>query len=258
MLALQSMTHTSYAIQPMEDEVHVWCASLKQPAHLVQWLYGLLSSAEKTRAGRYHFQHLRQSFVVARGVLRLLLSRYIDLPPHELEITYHKAGKPQLSETHGRTVFFNLSHSHELALYAISSTHKVGIDLEYIRPVEDLIQIAERNFSAQETAELKSLAPDQTLRGFFHCWTRKEAYIKAIGAGVSFPLHEFDVSLTPGEPAKLIQVAGSTQEAARWSMVDLSRPDGYAAALVAEGNIRNIAYREWDQLDHFVNHQESK
>jgi 4'-phosphopantetheinyl transferase len=237
-----------------QDEVHVWCASLKQPAQQVEQFYELLFQDEKDRAGRYYFEHLRQSFIVARGVLRFLLARYTGLQAEQLEFTYQEAGKPQLSWKCDRKIFFNLSHSHEFALYAFSSTRNVGVDLEYIRPADDLAFIAERNFSSHEIAELKTLSPDKTTQGFFNCWTRKEAYIKAIGDGISFPLQEFDVSIKPGEPAKLLSIHGNAQEAARWSMVELYPAVGYAAALVVEGSAQNVVYREWSRLDHFINH----
>ena len=115
-------------------------------------------------------------------------------------------------------------------------------------------KIAKRFFSPLEIKMLELLPPSERIEGFFNCWTRKEAYIKATGDGISFPLQEFDVSLKPGEHAKLLSIRGSTQEAARWSMVELFPAAEYAAALVVEGNVRNLVYREWNGLDHFINH----
>lgn len=236
----------------LQDEVHVWCASICQPANVVEQLFSLLSGDEKSRTSRYYFEYLQRSFVVARGVLRLLLSRYVDLQPEQIVFTYLKAGKPQLSGEYSNKVSFNLSHSNELVLYAFGLRRNLGIDIEFMRPIDDLERIAEQNFSLHETAELKTLSSDKMVEGFFNCWTRKEAYIKAIGDGISFPLQEFDVSLKPGEPAKLLGIHGSAQEAALWSMSELNPAAEYAAALVVEGSLHNVVYREWNRLDPFI------
>jgi 4'-phosphopantetheinyl transferase len=252
MAALQSMVASSQDFKLSQNDVHVWCASLLQPAHVIRQMSTLLSSDEQERASRYRFENLQRSFIVARGVLRLLLARYADFRPRDLVFTYLAAGKPQLSKQPALPVFFNLSHSHELVLYAFSRTPNVGIDIEHVRPIDDMELIAERNFSAHEAVELKTLSPEKISEGFFNCWTRKEAYIKAIGNGISFPLGEFDVSLVPGESAKLLSIHGSVLEAERWTMAGLHPAAGYTAALVVEGNVANTVYREWNRLDHFT------
>lgn len=228
-----------------DDDVHVWCVSLQQPIHIIEQLDCLLSSDEKARAARYHFDYLQQSFIMARGILRILLAGYLNLQPAQIEFTYLRAGKPRLSENLKKSIFFNLSHSHELVLYAFSPTRNVGIDIEHIRPIEDLRQISENNFSATENLELKTLPAEKISEGFFNCWTRKEAYIKAIGDGISFPLQQFDVSLKPGEPARLLRVRGDRQEAARWSMYELHPAENYVGALAVEGSACNVEYRQW-------------
>ena len=232
-----------------DDDVHVWCVPLHQSIYLTEQLASLLSTDEKKRAERYRFEHLQKSYIVARGILRVLLAGYVDLQPTQLEFSYLQTGKPQLSEKLNKTIFFNLSHSHELALYAFSRSRDVGIDIEHIRPIDDLEQIAERNFSAIENSKLKTLPPEKVLEGFFNCWTRKEAYIKARGDGFSFPLQQFDVSLKPGQPAELLRVCGRVQEAARWCMYELHPAVDYVGALVMKGNKGNLSYREWKALD---------
>jgi 4'-phosphopantetheinyl transferase len=232
-----------------DDDVHVWCVSLPQASEITEQLACLLSTDEKARAERYHFEHLRNYFIVARGMLRILLAGYLDLQPAQIEFTYLQAGKPQLSEKINKQIFFNLSHSHELALYAFSRNKNVGIDIEHIRPIDDLEQIAERTFSAMENSELKTLPTEKMLEGFFNCWTRKEAYIKAIGDGFSFPLQQFDVSLKPGEPAKILRVYGNAQKAARWCMVELRPAVDYVGALACEGTAAKLSYRNWKVLD---------
>jgi 4'-phosphopantetheinyl transferase len=254
----QTIATSSFGFDLLDDNVHVWCASLRQPAHIVERLFSMLSSDEKARARRYQFEYLQKSFTVARGILRFLLSRYVGLQSDQLEFVYLRGGKPRLSEKHERNVFFNLSHSNEIVLYAFSGTQNVGVDIEHIRPVEDLATIAEHNFSTREIVDLKKLPPQKVLEGFFNCWTRKEAYVKALGSGLSFPLQEFDVSLQPGDPAKLLSVCGSAWEARRWSMAELHPMAGYAAALVVEGIPGNIVYRECNGLDLFMDRQELK
>ena len=252
MLIPQTIPTFSAGLDLVEEDIHVWCASLRQPADIVERLFTMLSGDEKARAGRYQFEYLQQSFIVARGILRCLLARYMGLQPDQLAFVYLREGKPQLSEKFDRQVFFNLSHSKELVLYAFSRSRKVGIDIEYIRAVDDLMMIAGHHFSTREMIDLKSLPPHKRLQGFFNCWTRKEAYIKAIGTGLSFPLQEFDVSLQPGKPARLLRVRGSVRAAERWSMTELKPMDGYAAALVSEGIPGSILYREWNGPDLFM------
>jgi 4'-phosphopantetheinyl transferase len=235
------------------DDVHIWHASIRQPEETVQWLADMLSADEKRRAERFHFERHRRSFIVARGVLRILLAHYSHCEAGQLRFEYTPTGKPFLaSHSDGQGLCFNLSHSHELILYAISKNRRVGIDLEHIRPISEMEQIAASNFSDEENKQLNAMTQDRKLEAFFNCWTRKEAYIKAIGDGISFPLQQFDVSLKPGEPARLLRIFGSEQEATRWSMVELRPADGYTAALVIEGNGCSISSREWA---HFEFHQ---
>ena len=130
---------------------------------------------------------------------------------------------------------FNLSHSQGLALYAVTRGREIGVDLECIRPISDAEQIAERFFSAHENAVFRTIPAHEKPKAFFNCWTRKEAYLKALGDGLARPLDEFDVSLAPGEPAKLLRIEGAPQEASRWSLNRLEPGSGYVAALAVEG-----------------------
>lgn len=217
-------------------EVHVWLASLTQPAAQVAELRELLDADERGRADRFHFEKDRGRFVVARALLRRLLGLYLNARPAELSFAYGAFGKPELRGEAGAppALRFNLAHSHELALYAFARGREVGVDLEHVRPDLAGEEIAERFFSAREVAALRSLAPEARAEGFFNCWTRKEAYIKALGEGLSHPLDSFTVSLRPGEPAALLEVEGDEAEAARWSLRELRPAPGYVAALVAE------------------------
>jgi 4'-phosphopantetheinyl transferase len=239
-------------------EVHIWHASLEQPENAVRWLSSLLSQQEVERAERFHFEQHRLFFITARGILRHLLSLYSRIEPERVQIQYIHNGKPVLAGEGASDLRFNLTHSGNLVMYAFTRGREVGIDVEQLKPIEELDQIAERNFSSSERTVLKRLPHPDRLKAFYLCWTRKEAFIKAIGEGISFPLQEFDVSLRPGEPARLLSVFGSQKEASRWSMSDIRVPEEYAAALVVEGQQPLLVKREWHFLEEFSDKKDSK
>ena len=215
------------------DEVHVWHAHLDE--HDADSLKLLLTPDESSRADRFHFAKDRNHFVVARGLLRKLLGKYAGVSPGQLRFTYAEKGKPSLAEPQGSLLQFNLAHSHGRAIYAFSIDREVGVDLELRRADFAGDQIAERFFSAAEVAVFATLPVELKQQAFFDCWTRKEAYIKARGDGLSLPLDEFDVSFAPGAEAALLRNHKEPDEITRWTMRSIPAPDGYAAALVVEG-----------------------
>jgi 4'-phosphopantetheinyl transferase len=228
-------------------EVHVWQAALDQsPSQLDSYLR-TLSADERARADRFHFQEDREHFIVARGVLRSILGLYLRKAPEFLSFRYTSYGKPALDlGSGGEAIRFNLSHSHKMALYAVARGREVGIDLEFISGSPQAEQIAERFFSSEEISTLRALPPALQRHGFFLCWTRKEAYIKARGEGLSLPLDQFDVSLKPGEPAELLGTRPDPLEARRWSLRNLTiEPSGYGAALAVEGSDWSLALWRW-------------
>lgn len=232
----------------LDDEVHVWRASLDPPASRVRELHHTLAADESGRAARFHFQRDRRCFVVSRGLLRTILSRYLGTQPEQLRFCYDPHGKPALVTAAGQdTLSFNLSHSGNLVLYALARGRRVGIDLERIRDVIEYEQIAARFFSPRESAALQALPTSIKSEAFFNCWTRKEAYIKARGEGLSLPLDQFDVSLIPGEPAALLSTKGNSQEVARWSLQALSPGPGYVAALAVEGHGWRLQCWQWSE-----------
>jgi 4'-phosphopantetheinyl transferase len=197
----------------------------------------LLSADEAQRAARYGFARDRRRFVVARATLRILLGRYLNLEPGRVRFCYGTHGKPALDALQCEgDLRFSLAHSEDLALYAIASGREVGVDLEWVRPLADLRQIAETFFSARERAALFELEPAHRPEAFYACWTRKEAYLKARGEGLALPLDQFDVSLAPGEPARLLGVRGDPRERQRWSLHALAPAAGCVAALAVEGH----------------------
>ena len=227
-------------------EIHVWRASLDQPGITFQRLETILAPDELVRATRFHFTKDRNHYIVARGILRTLLGGYTKSDPGSLEFSYNAYGKPALKRaTHGSDVRFNLAHSRALALYAFALGREVGIDVEYMKPHIEVLSVAQHSFSRDEQAALVALSPEERLQGFYNCWTRKEAYIKARGMGVSLGLERFDVSLKPGEPAALLHSKEDTQEPSRWALIELAPAEGYAGALAVEGQGWRLRYFQW-------------
>src|SRR5437763_11374798 len=189
------------------DEVHIWRATLDLPPSDVQALEQILAADERARANKFHFQKDRTHFVVARGVLRAILGRYLSRDPRTLLFCYSQYGKPDLvSEACSDPLFFNISHSHGMALYAISRNLNIGVDVEYMRMDIECEQIAVRFFSPSEVDMLLAVPKGEQHEAFFNCWTRKEAYIKGRGLGLSLDLNPFDASLTPGEAAPILNI----------------------------------------------------
>ena len=209
--------------------VHVHAVRLQAPDGVIEKFRALLSPDETARAGRFRFERLQRSFVLGRGSLRVLLGHYLNSPPRDIQFSYGANGKPSLAgPAHIR---FNASHSGGLALFSFTFDCEIGIDVEAIRPMPDIEDIAKRFFSAEETAELMSLPADEREQGFFLCWTRKEAYIKATGEGLSAPLDSFRVTLRPSEPARIVHFAGDPTAAQSWTLHDLALDPGFVGAL---------------------------
>jgi 4'-phosphopantetheinyl transferase len=236
------------------DQIHVWRVALNQNPDRLPELKAILSEEERARAARFHFEKDRNQFIESRAALRLLLSQYLKVPPAGMTYSLAAQGKPGLSDS---DLHFNLSRRDGLALIAVTQGREVGIDVELVRPDLELFEIAEVSFSESELATLKGLPQAEQSAGFYNCWTRKEAFIKAIGEGFSFPLKQFDVSLTPGEPARLLSVRvnqsspdnqpppDAIAEAARWTLQDVPVPNSYVAALAFEGPIAEVICADW-------------
>ena len=214
------------------EEVHVWRAHLEQPPEVVQRLLRTLDADEQARANRFHFERHRRRFIVGRAILRTLLGRYLDVRAEEVRFAFGPYGKPELDAAHHASALrFNASNSHEVAVYAFVQEHEIGIDVEHIRQDFATEEIAERFFSQREVEVLRTLPREEQAPSFFRCWTRKEAYIKAIGSGLSHPLDQFDVTLAPNEPASLLRDHRDPEASTRWEMFNLEVGDGYAGAL---------------------------
>jgi 4'-phosphopantetheinyl transferase len=229
------------------EAVHVWRASLNLSELQLQNLWPTLTEDEQARAKRFHFLKDQNHYIAGRGMLRAILSRYLDLLPAQLRFSYSRYGKPTLTEaTGGEALRFNVSHSHGMALYAVTRNRDVGIDLELMRADFAGREIAERFFSQHENEELLTLPAEAHCEAFFNCWTRKEAYIKARGEGLSIHLDQFDVSLSPSEPARLLNVrVADKDDALDWRMETLEVAPNYAAALVVRGEFGEMRCWEW-------------
>ena len=233
-------------------QVDIWRVCLDLPVDSmtgVAVLESTLSEDESQRAARFHFPTDRDRFIAAHGALRDILSRYLHLDPRQLSFSTNAYSKPSLSEVSAEGgLDFNLSHSRDFALIAVTRDRQVGVDIEYIREEIFIEEIARRFFSEREVSELLTLPPEQQEVAFFHCWTRKEAYIKAHGLGLSLPLDSFDVSLAPGELAILRATRPDPHEALRWTLKHLEVQPGYAAAVAVEGEDLEFRFWDWNKL----------
>jgi 4'-phosphopantetheinyl transferase len=230
----------------MPGEVHIWRGRLIQPEAVLQRCRALLSEDELARAARFYFEKDRSQFIVAHGMVRQVLAFYLKMAPREIHFRIEKKGKPELEENSGgRSLKFNLSHSGELALLAIARGQILGVDVELHRADFAGEDIARRFFSAQEAGKLSALPAEQKVEAFFNCWTRKEAYVKAMGDGLSIPLDSFDLTFAPGESPALLRVEGHPEELKRWSLYNLTPGEGYAGALLIEGRQHVLYCREW-------------
>jgi len=224
-------------IELPEDEVQLWRVDLEAIAADESRWRNVLSTDELTRASRFHFARDRESFTASRAILRTILAGYLATDPRGIRFSYSEKEKPLLAAAHaGSDVTFNLSHSGGIAMLAFTRRREIGIDVEQVRRDFDAEAIANRFFSAAEHAQLAELPAANRFEAFFRCWTRKEAYIKATGEGLSLPLHQFDVSIAAGENNALLATRPNSSEAALWSMRDIPAFSGYVAALCVRGH----------------------
>jgi len=228
------------------DAVHVWRARCDLARPRLGDLERTLGADERRRAERFRFDRDRERFIIARGLLRVVLGLYLELDPAAVRFFYRPHGRPEIAAECGPDALrFNASHSHELDLLALTAGRAIGVDVEYVRHDMDHESIARDFFARAEVTALAALPGAARAEAFFACWTRKEAYVKARGEGLSLPLDEFHVSLAPGEPAALLGVAGDPEAAARWSLRQLDPGPGYTAALAVEGPISQMSFWQW-------------
>jgi len=235
------------ALWPLnETHVHIWAAGLDESLERISSLEKTLSPDEQERAARFHFERDRRRFIAGRGILRKILSSYREISPSPLHFCYSSRGKPYLGEEEGRPPFhFNVAHSEDLILIAVTRACVLGIDVERVRPIPERESIVMQYFSSREAAALTALPKQQRLRAFYQLWTCKEACLKATGGGLSDLTDGLEVSFPPGKPAQIRAFSGTLQTAATWTLVELRPAPGYVAALAAPTTGLSLSSWQW-------------
>lgn len=231
-----------------QNDVHIWRAHLDWPKDKFDAAFQLLSEEEQARAERFVIEQHRDRYIASHAVLHQILSLYVNCPPEKLQFQQNDHGKPYIANLPlGLNLQFNMSDSHDYALYGLRLDDEVGVDLEYMKSKIRAEEIAKRFFSPDEYRALLDLPPSERLEGFYRCWSRKEAYIKAIGQGLSFNLSRFSVSLKPDGLNCLLEVDGSAELARQWRLGSVSAPEHFQAALAVEGEVRKIKNFDWSK-----------
>ena len=230
------MDNSSNALKAMPlNVVHLWAAPLEIAAAEREALAQTLSVEELDRASRFHFEVHRNRYIAAHGWLRLVLGYYLSLAPAQLLFEHSPRGKPALSGPN--ELQFNMAHSEDLALIGVGRTLQLGVDLEFVRSLSDMEELVARFFSKRESAAFRLLPEGQKARAFFNLWTRKEAWLKATGEGITHLLDQVEVSFLPGERACLLQLPAAYAAGAAWCLYDIAVRPGFAAALAVPGPI---------------------
>jgi 4'-phosphopantetheinyl transferase len=239
-------------------EIHLWQICLRQSFSTVKNLFDSLSPDERERAGKYRFRKDRERFIVTRGAVREILSGYLAIAPDRIGFSYNGFGKPFLkNETRGEGVFFNVSASREIALCAVARGSEIGVDIEFIGDEPASPEVVERFFSPREAESIAALGGKRQTSAFFHCWTRKEAFIKGVGVGLTYPLKNFSVPVGE-EKMNDFSIADPFRKTRRWSLTTVYPSSEYVAALAVEFVKPTIKFRQWqsrtqtaDCLNHF-------
>lgn len=222
------------------DRIDVW--RVQADSADVGHLQGILARDEISRASRLQFERGRIRYIRGRSALRILLGRYLQVPPETICFQYENNGKPEIAlPREGRELRFNSSDSGGLVLIAVGSGSGIGVDIEKIRPMRDLMNIAKRFFSTREVQAILGVTEEKRNEAFFACWTRKEAFLKATGVGLSYPLSQFSVSVEPDREAELCEIDGEEAAARRWFLTDVFPGEGFRGALAREGERCRIA-----------------
>lgn len=228
-----------------DGEVHVWCGSYDDMQPYFSMLRDTLSQKERMRGEKYHFPIDRHNYHARHGMLRVLIGRYLSINPKEIRFDTNPFGKPVIQNIcREDPIRFNISSSNKMALYAFARGRRVGVDIEFMRPMTDMGVIADSCFSSNENAEFNTVPVKKRQEAFYRCWTQKEAFVKALGDGLFRSLDQFDVSLMPGTSAELRRTAWDPDEAARWSLRMITPVPGYIASLAVEGSGWSLRYRQ--------------
>lgn len=224
--------------------VHIWCLPLDLPPQERERCFSLLSIDEKTRAGKFYFETARDHFIAGRGLLRILLGGYLNMEPASIQFGYELQGKPLLKEG-GLPIQFNVSHSEGLGVIAFCLGRRVGVDIEWFRPMADMDDLARRFFTEGESALIASLSGDSKQELFYKIWTGKESYLKAVGAGLLLPLDQVEVMFEAGGTVHL--VSNGDEEMSDWQLRMFSPQSSYQCAVCVEGGDMEIVFQPQDQ-----------
>lgn len=220
------------------NRVDIWVCSLEGAGALASRFVPLLSSDELERAHRFAFHELRDKYVVGRGLTRCLLSSQVKLQPHSIRFQYSVRGKPYLDGQH--EWHFNVSHSKSLFVCALTNAGEIGVDIEQVRPVGDALAIAARFFSTSEARRLRLLPQDLQMIGFFECWTRKEAFLKATGEGLTRNTQSVSVTFGPDETARFERIDEPHDNSGAWSLEGFVPAEGYVGAVAMRAPISEV------------------
>jgi 4'-phosphopantetheinyl transferase len=228
------------------NEIHVWATTLAAPPSVLENFATTLSPEEKERAYKFKFEKHRNRFIAGRGALRAILAPYLRANAAKLRFVYSANGKPALAEEFaGDGIHFNLAHSEEMVLVAVTRMGAVGVDVEGVRPVKDVEELVARFFSQRESEAFRKVSDDQKPAAFFNLWTRKEALLKATGEGITRSLSLVEVSFLPGEPARLLAISGDAAKAAEWSLRELAPAAGFTGAIAIQAQDISVQCWKW-------------
>jgi 4'-phosphopantetheinyl transferase len=231
--------HSLKCLKLSGNEIHVWQIDLETQIHNSKAYWSYLSNFEKSRANKFRFEIHKNNYIIRTGILRILLSNYIMCQPNEIEFKIGEFGKPKLTNSE---LAFNLSHSKSKAIIAFAINPQLGIDIEYIDEKIEAKQIAKNYFSAEDRTQLYALSDEKLANGFFNIWTKKEAFIKAIGTGLTYPLDAFDASLDVFEKKALARLGTSFTEAKKWNLFSIQTFNDFKSALAYKGKAKEVQY----------------
>jgi 4'-phosphopantetheinyl transferase len=245
---VDTIWHSQARFTPLqENEVHIWLANLDLEIFALPKYLRDLSLGERSRAQRLRFDHDRRRFVLAKGLLRQLLGGYLKLEPHDVQFTNGPSGKPELSrrllEQH--QVQFNQAHSGNIGIFAFCKNRRVGIDVEEVRVFPDIEQIAEMLFSPHELELFRALPDSEKKSTFFRAWTHKEAFVKALGKGLTLPLSHFEVSSVGAHLARIVQNHDHPPRHLEWYVREIPVSPHFAAAVCVEGEGWRLRCWKW-------------
>jgi 4'-phosphopantetheinyl transferase len=235
-----------------KGEVHLWTLPLDAPRSSVAELYGILSADERMRVDAFRFERDMQSFIVVRGLLRMILGYYLGGDPHEYVFEYGAKGKPQLANARAPALHFSLAHSKGYAIFGISRDCNLGVDLEFVRDLPELESISTGYFAPSECEDLFSTDPPLRTELFFKYWTCKEAYAKATGDGLSLPFDQLQVSFLPGKPPEFTRLERNELAVSEWSLLSFVPAVGYVGALAVPLPKFTLVERTFATCEDFV------